>query len=443
MRRERDSAPGKSSVVDATPAPAAPSPGKATLVQRLDAPQRPASVVQRQAGSETAASGDGALDIAARGTSGAGSALPHVDRIQAAFGRHDVSGITAHTGREAAQASQALGAQAYASGGKVAFGSESPSLHTAAHEAAHVVQQRAGVQLQGGVGAAGDTYERHADAVADAVVAGKSAEALLDVHAPTGGSHAVQRAIVQRQDQQVTQSHQVSDGPYGWTSAYDVHVTDAEVTVTIGAQVNPDAGVTPAQVQRVKNVTATEFLRYWDSRFNLKDAAGNARPLRVRLDFGSAAPHLQIALHAGAGRDDLANWFVDSDPIDRAHELGHQLGLKDEYVDAAAPNRAAAGSPGVFTDHSLMGDYPSEGVGGADVRQRHGDQIAADISAATGTAFTAEMRKSYIVRPGDTLSSIAHRILGAANRWPEIHALNRDRVKDPNLILPGWELKLP
>jgi hypothetical protein len=47
------------------------------------------------------------------------------------------------------------------------------------------------------------------------------------------------------------------------------------------------------------------------------------------------------------------------------------------------------------------------------------------------------------MRAGDTLSAIAQRILGDGNRWPEIHALNRDRVKDPNLILPGWELKLP
>jgi len=36
------------------------------------------------------------------------------------------------------------------------------------------------VQLKGGIGEAGDPYERHADAVADAVVAGRSAEGLLE-----------------------------------------------------------------------------------------------------------------------------------------------------------------------------------------------------------------------------------------------------------------------
>jgi uncharacterized protein GlcG (DUF336 family) len=56
-------------------------------------------------------------------------------------------------------------------------------LHTAAHEAAHVVQQRGGVQLRGGVGISGDVYERHADEV----VAGGSAESLLDRLAPGPG----------------------------------------------------------------------------------------------------------------------------------------------------------------------------------------------------------------------------------------------------------------
>ena len=66
----------------------------------------------------------------------------------------------------ASSASAKMGASAYASGNKVAFGGN-PSLHTAAHEAAHVVQQRSGVSLSEGVGKAGDSYERHADAVAE------------------------------------------------------------------------------------------------------------------------------------------------------------------------------------------------------------------------------------------------------------------------------------
>ena len=44
------------------------------------------------------------------------------------------------------------------------MGLASTDLHTTAHEAAHAVQGRAGAQLKGEVGQAGDAYERHADA---------------------------------------------------------------------------------------------------------------------------------------------------------------------------------------------------------------------------------------------------------------------------------------
>ncbi|HUQ05751.1 MAG TPA: DUF4157 domain-containing protein [Kofleriaceae bacterium] len=128
--------------------------------------------------------------LAERGVSGGSTALPHGDAIQRSFGRHDVSGVQAHTDGTANGAVTQMGAEAFASGNHVAFAGASPSLHTAAHEAAHIVQQRAGVHLKGGVGEVGDTYERHADEVADAVVAGRSAESLLDRHAPADGAAA-------------------------------------------------------------------------------------------------------------------------------------------------------------------------------------------------------------------------------------------------------------
>ncbi len=110
-----------------------------------------------------------AQEIATAGLSGAASQLPHLASIQRAFGRHYVTGTKAHVGGPAAVASDAIGANAFATGAHVAF-REAPDLHTAAHEAAHVIQQRGGVQLKGGIGEAGDRYEQHADAVADRVV---------------------------------------------------------------------------------------------------------------------------------------------------------------------------------------------------------------------------------------------------------------------------------
>src|SRR5262249_37858278 len=87
--------------------------------------------------------------------------------------------IRSHDDAQAQAAAQQMSARAFAVGEDVAFGGAA-DLHTAAHEAAHVVQQRAGVHLKKNVGEEGDAYEQHADAVADQVVRGRSAEALLD-----------------------------------------------------------------------------------------------------------------------------------------------------------------------------------------------------------------------------------------------------------------------
>ena len=173
------------------------SPGKSTLVEAAygDAARAtPAATapVQRKGG---AGAPEGVHAAATAGIDGPGGPLPFGDRIQALFGAHDVSGVRAHTGAAAAAANTALGSAAYAKGDDVAFGG-APDLHTAAHEAAHVVQQRGGVQLKGGVGEAGDAYERHADAVADKVVQGHSAEALLsDMAGASAGGRAAAGAV--------------------------------------------------------------------------------------------------------------------------------------------------------------------------------------------------------------------------------------------------------
>jgi len=150
-----------------------------------------ANVQLRAAPGAVAAGGD-VHATAARGVDGGGGRLPFHDRIQAAFGRHDLSAVRAHQGGAAAAATEALGARAYARGEAIAF-ADAPDLHTAAHEAAHVIQQRRGVSLSGGVGRTGDAYEREADRIADVVVRGESAEALLGAAGGRAAPQAIQR----------------------------------------------------------------------------------------------------------------------------------------------------------------------------------------------------------------------------------------------------------
>ena len=164
----------------------------------LDVDGVPDAPVQLRA----AGGADGATDehthaIAAAGVRGGGAPLPYLADLKQSFGRHGdvLDSVRVHTGAEAAHAARAIGAEAYASGTDVALAG-SPSRDLIGHEAAHIVQQRAGVSLKGGVGQAGDVYEQHADEVGAAFAAGGSAEAILDRFAPAAGSAAT--AGVQR-----------------------------------------------------------------------------------------------------------------------------------------------------------------------------------------------------------------------------------------------------
>ncbi|HTI34331.1 MAG TPA: DUF4157 domain-containing protein [Miltoncostaea sp.] len=145
----------------------------------------------------TAPRGDRTADLvhlaASAGVATPSQAMPFGARIQASFGHHDVSDVRAHVGPEAASTAAAMDATAYAAGDHVVFGAP-PDLATAAHEAAHVVHQRLGAEVPDGVGRAGDRWEQHADRVAGEVVAGRSAEAMLDGAATS----APARATVQR-----------------------------------------------------------------------------------------------------------------------------------------------------------------------------------------------------------------------------------------------------
>jgi len=69
---------------------------------------------------------------------------------------------------------------------------------------------------------------------------------------------------------------------------------------------------------------------------------------------------------------------------------------------------------------------PTPGVGGSET-------IAPPVTAG----------RTYVVVSGDSLSKIAKREYGDAQKWPKIYEANRSIIKDPDLIYPGQELRIP
>jgi len=304
MTRDVDAPGSLSPALD--PIPRDSAPGKRTLTSRLPGGGDAAVQLRRAPGGPPAAGGDdpfalhlagtvqmsGAggqlgddqvVDTAERGVAGAGQALPHADTIQRSFGHHDVGGIDAHVGGAAAEAASSMGALAYATGNSVGFQS-SPDLHTAAHEAAHVVQQRGGVSFKG-VGQAGDRYEQHADAVADAVVAGRSAEGLLDGMAGSGGGGST--GTVQRiTDEDLTHRAESHEGGGTPTPAPTTGTPVAELGIHADTETADRTVLTRRELQNAQVGHSWITLKYKDPS-KVPDSVGS--PTKNLLKGGGTA----------------------------------------------------------------------------------------------------------------------------------------------------------
>ena len=75
------------------------------------------------------------------------------------------------------------------------------------------------------------------------------------------------------------------------------------------------------------------------------------------------------------------------------------------------------------------------------------DTPTADFSDVQGgsssTAPKADQPRTITVQAGDSLSKIAKRELGDADKWHAIYEANRDKITNPDLIHPGQVLTLP
>ncbi|MGH9201300.1 MAG: LysM peptidoglycan-binding domain-containing protein [Vicinamibacterales bacterium] len=101
------------------------------------------------------------------------------------------------------------------------------------------------------------------------------------------------------------------------------------------------------------------------------------------------------------------------------HE-GVRMGIFDKFKDKLEPKP----------------DFSNVQSGGSSTARAEGTtgKVAAPAQLQTRT---------YTVQKGDSLSRIAKREYGDAQQWRRIYDANRDLIKDPDLIQPGWTLTIP
>ena len=66
--------------------------------------------------------------------------------------------------------------------------------------------------------------------------------------------------------------------------------------------------------------------------------------------------------------------------------------------------------------------------------------VASTAPTAPEAAATVQ---TYTVAKGDTLSKIAKKFYGDANKYPVIFEANKPMLKDPDKIYPGQNLRIP
>jgi nucleoid-associated protein YgaU len=62
---------------------------------------------------------------------------------------------------------------------------------------------------------------------------------------------------------------------------------------------------------------------------------------------------------------------------------------------------------------------------------------------AAGQPAAATGMDTYTVKSGDSLSKIAKQFYGDPMQYKKIFEANKDQISNPDLIQPGWVLKIP
>ncbi|MEO0584213.1 MAG: LysM peptidoglycan-binding domain-containing protein [Bacteroidota bacterium] len=115
-----------------------------------------------------------------------------------------------------------------------------------------------------------------------------------------------------------------------------------------------------------------------------------------------------------------------------ALRLGEELGIKDGYVNEEEGVLKIGGMAKTQYEKDQIWDK---------IKKAGGDSptdIVADI-----TVETTDYYHIHTVESGDSLSKIAKAYYGDPMKYTAIFDANTDILKDPNVIHPGQELKLP
>ena len=145
-------------------------------------------------------------------------------------------------------------------------------------------------------------------------------------------------------------SFAVSECVYGWNAAYAQRGT----TITVRIRLVPDAGISAATMDDLRNRWKNGIESKWSNRFGCCTNPGclGECALRFRVEWVASGEHHRVRVRVGPARSDMTNWDTSDSGDVASHEFGHMLGHPDEYPDSACPGRSPVSTGTVMDDNT-------------------------------------------------------------------------------------------
>ena len=171
-----------------------------------------------------------------------------------------------------------------------------------------------------------------------------------------------------------------------------------------------------------------------------------ARVLKDNLGFEDVEFYLGVDEITGNGHGFFDFNFQNA-------EVGIDEMCTSEAVDAPAlpelplvtyepSSGGQGGGPGGGTGGGTGGG-PNSGGGPNGGGMGGGPNGGQDDDKSDGPSSEAPTKNTYVVKSGDCLWNIAAKELGSGQKWKAIYEVNKDSIKDPNLIYVGQTLVIP
>lgn len=143
-------------------------------------------------------------------------------------------------------------------------------------------------------------------------------------------------------------SFSMSECIFGWDVAYQQVWTH----ITVRIQLNPDAGISNATMQTLRNRWEPTIEGRWSDNWATRRRGELSCPFTFEVQWNVADSHHTVRVRPGPARSNMTTWDTNDTGAVAAHEYGHMIGHEDEYQSNRCPNRSPVNTGTIMDNNS-------------------------------------------------------------------------------------------